>query len=620
MALTSFASTVLTRYKADTTDAKQKIRQLSGEQKKAAKEHLKSLEDQNAGIQRHIDKIGKIAFAVGAITGAVVVAKKAWDMYVDDSTLRLNLHEHNIEALKVAAGGLRTEHELMQLAVADNNGAWNLNQKQLETVTMAMRSLEKQGNDSNRVFENVKKAVTEGSIEPLKEFGIVIEGVTGKEAQMSAFMQAMQDETHKFGGDLTNVNDDAKKSMVALKDSFQELGVTIGQTVSALAPVLSVLADSIAAIIGTLAGAPEWFATNVLGMDTRVTMKGKASLAQIELQTVKDSIARADRNMDQWNARGSVSKIHAEGNAFLASIGSKDAVTADSVNAWASSLLGFSISNNAKALAKALKAQSGRKRGGRGGGAKANRGFLGVEDDGLMFDLMDTTIDVDIGSGLGLGGIGGTAFLDQQAAASAERGSRGSRYAAFQDRQSAANENYLSGVFGPIEKFDAYASAFDMLSGAATSAFSAWIDGSMGVGAAMKQFAAQSMKALATDMFGKSLQHAAYAIGSLAFGDVRGAASHGKAAAAFGAGAVATGLLAKELGGGGSGGQRPVAGAGGGGGAGVRVGGGADQSFSSTVVIGDDFADDSPRQRARKMARALDLAKRSKNDEVVRFS
>lgn len=110
-------------------------------------------------------------------------------------------------------------------------------------------------------------------------------------------------------------------------------------------------------------------------------------------------------------------------------------------------------------------------------------------------------------------------------------------------------------------------SAFHSFSSAVAVGIGAAIDGSESIGAAMKKAAAISLKATATQSAVKALEEGAYALGSLAFGDARGAALHGKASAMFAATAIAAGAGAAALGGG-------AASTAGGGGAGASGGGG----------------------------------------------
>jgi hypothetical protein len=169
------------------------------------------------------------------------------------------------------------------------------------------------------------------------------------------------------------------------------------------------------------------------------------------------------------------------------------------------------------------------------------------------------------------------------------------RYKDWQaNKAGSSNKSRLESMFGPLEEFNAYKAAFDALSGAASAAMSAWIDGSMSAGEAFKRFIGESLKAVASQMLVESLKHAAFAIGSAAFGDMGGAGKHAAAAVAFGAGAVIAGGAAKVLGSGGSGGGRPSA---------PAYSGPNKEGYEGrggvTIVYGDQFADDSPRNRQR---------------------
>jgi hypothetical protein len=103
----------------------------------------------------------------------------------------------------------------------------------------------------------------------------------------------------------------------------------------------------------------------------------------------------------------------------------------------------------------------------------------------------------------------------------------------------------------------------------------------------------------------EGLKHAAYAIGSLAFGDVRGASTHAAAAAAFGVGAAAAAVAAREFGHGGTDYKPPEApkeataggasgGSGGSGSGGSNGKGGGNVYY---IAYGSEFQEDSPRQR-----------------------
>jgi hypothetical protein len=172
-------------------------------------------------------------------------------------------------------------------------------------------------------------------------------------------------------------------------------------------------------------------------------------------------------------------------------------------------------------------------------------------------------------------------------------------------------QSMLQRIFGDVSEFDTYATAFQGLEQVVTAGFSAWIDGSKGVGQAMKEALHGFAKNLAGEALLQALRHGAYALGSLAFGDIKGASTHGIAAAKWGAVAVAAGVVGKVT--------APSAGAGGGSAnanaaAGIGYGGsrsgGEQAGYSVTIVQGDGFSDSSPRYVARRARRAMDLASR----------
>lgn len=596
MSVTNFAGQVLLRYKADTSDAKSKVKDLQGVQRDHAKAHLQSLEDQNKGIEKHIATIGKIGIGIGVATVAVGVAQKAWASYQEDTKLRLNAHGHDINRLREASGGLKTDLQLLTLAAADNNGAWDLNQEQLETVVKAMRSFEKQGRDSEKVMNAMEKALTEGSVEPLKEFGIVIEGVAGKEEKFRAFMQAMGDQTKKFAGDLSTAKDGALQSLTEIENGWRDLKVAIGEIVSELEPMMAWLGRGASSVARNMQGdysSPE---------ERRGVSFDVISSSRLQLAT------------ERSNKRSHDFAMSPQGMALA---GFDMAKTGRLIVGAAVK----SLSNGMNGAAESVKALASSKKKKKGGGSKGEKAFLGrIEDESdLEFDLYQykaQEIADILGDGLGIGGVGASdAFKNMQ-----EEQSRGSRYAAFQKGQTSEQSGHLAGIFGPIEDFNMYSEAFTMVSGAAQSAFDAWVSGSATAGEAMKAFFKQSIMGLASDMAAKSLRHAAEAIGSLAYGNFAQAAMHGKSAAMFAAGAVAIGSIARSMGGGGASVATPMGG-GTGGGAGVRSPGfDRQQNSNATIVIGDDFADDSPRQRQRKLARSIEIANRNVGERTVRFT
>jgi hypothetical protein len=177
---------------------------------------------------------------------------------------------------------------------------------------------------------------------------------------------------------------------------------------------------------------------------------------------------------------------------------------------------------------------------------------------------------------------------------------------ALDQAQEQRKTSFLESTFGKLEDFDAYATAFQSLTGAVSAGLNAWIDGSASAGQAIKQFLSDALQGLATQMAVEALKHGAYALGSLAFGDVRGAGQHAAAAAAFTAAAAAAAVGARSLG---SGGASTPASSGGrslpNGGSTGSTSGVPEHSTINYIIVGDSYADDSPRKKQRKAERIV---------------
>jgi hypothetical protein len=119
----------------------------------------------------------------------------------------------------------------------------------------------------------------------------------------------------------------------------------------------------------------------------------------------------------------------------------------------------------------------------------------------------------------------------------------------------ASKQKFLESAFGSIDEINAHDIAlkglqitFGGLTTAVNSSMQAWISGSMSLGLAIKKGIGDALAGVASQMAIEALKHGAFALGSLAFFDFAGAAKHGAAAAAFGAGAVTAAAAARKLG------------------------------------------------------------------------
>lgn len=179
----------------------------------------------------------------------------------------------------------------------------------------------------------------------------------------------------------------------------------------------------------------------------------------------------------------------------------------------------------------------------------------------------------------------------------------------------ASEESWLTSVIGPIEEFDQYAMAFDLISGSIGAAYDAMVDGEMSAGQAVKSVVRERIKGWGKEMSIRSIQEFAEGLsGAFSINPAKRAesAGHFLSSAKFAAGAVAAGYAASQIGTGGGGGGGGV---GGGTSAPSRSGGGGDDDGGggggrrdTVIVINDPYSDDSPRARQLKAKKWAQMA------------
>lgn len=686
MGLFDIVTKVLTEYKADVSDHEKKVKRLTGVQKEFAKAELDAAKARNEQIDQAKKQLGTYAVAVGTAFAAIKVGQAGLQEYIKYSQVAQTTTNETLSRLKEAAGGLRTEMDLLTFAAKTNHGAFKLTTDQQELTLKAMRALEKQGADSAKVFEAVTTAVSEAKTDALEPFGISID-VTGTKAdKFGAIMKALSGEVAKAGGDLSSQGDEAKKLGVQWDDAMSTIKRAIGAIVVGLAPLIGAVSD-LAAAVGAIVSKAAQLASYVPGGSSTAVGAGAAAalggpggllaygaykiggnLGDTDVFQAarargdeQDAVNRAvfDRAMGSLNrtpsyrvGRGDATLANqtsiaagARGDDILEAlkVAKAAALGQDTIAGDIDRILDSSTRTAKQALDK-QKAFNGfvyglrgtlndfgptKRTGGGGRGYRPGDFSSGFTSDGLGFSPGAGEFDTGYGStAFGYGSAFGGGFGDPNQFALDDMGRAANRDSAerilggtlglgkyggaMRDRAAAADkrESALAKMFGPLSDFDAYASGFELLRGAVTSAFQAWMDGSKSIGAAVKGAISAMIGAKAVDMLAESLRHGAYAIGSLAFGDVKGAAMHGTAAVKFAAGAVGLGVLAKTLGGGG--GSTTAAGASGG--AAPTGGASTSQQTSSrpiTILLGDEYGADSPRRRQQRAALAIEAGKRA---------
>lgn len=175
-------------------------------------------------------------------------------------------------------------------------------------------------------------------------------------------------------------------------------------------------------------------------------------------------------------------------------------------------------------------------------------------------------------------------------------------------------ESILHQIFGTPEEIDAQAEAMGyasqavtVLADASSAAMQAWITGGSSLVDVFRQQIAAGLGAIAGDLAGKATRHLVEAAAHAVIGSPK-AGLHLAAAGIYGAGALAVGSAAKAIHPNvktPSGGYARAGGIGGGAGASS----GPAHNANLTVVMGDGFADDSPRYKARRVRRAINQAR-----------
>lgn len=572
---------VVMSYKVETDAAKAKIKELSGEQKKAAKEAADALEKQGKAAEQMAAQYAK---GTAIIVGGFLAARDGLQHMREEARLTAGSAGVNIDALSDSWDGLKTRMDLLTLAQAGHRGAWKLTTGQIQLVSEGMRALEAKGYDTERVFEKFTEVMKKGKLEGLDDFGLSLQATGDQTKDLQVLMNALGREVLDVGGNFDKTGDAAARSIVKMEDGlsrlrsaaglaaekFLDLGVAIGNSLGQL------VGGDLAEATGTagrgakyaerfrqqrgsyLNDSPGWttgfggftdaaseadlaagrvlsnFAGNV-----RRSMDGKGPLATASPEEFAAMIAGLPKDWEKVDKNLAVSVELMKGRLQerFATVGAE---------AGESVLLGFknALSKNRDSVGKS----AGRGRG--GGGAKTGT------DEWWLDGLIDTGAQF-------AGYLGDTASANMNAAerrrrqdeidqqrfeASMEKNRRFAVDLAGIEADNAAGErqSFLERTFGPVEEFDKYAAAFSTLKDAVTAGFSAWISGAESVGTAVRRAISQSLGGYAIEMAGMALVAGAHGVYHLT-NPLTAAQGAGElySAAKYAAAAVALGGLAK---------------------------------------------------------------------------
>ncbi len=629
---------VALRYEANVDQAKAAIKDLSGEQKKAAKETAEAYKQQNEAFKKHVADFGKGAAIIGA---ALLVAKTSWTAYRDEAKLSAGAAGVSIDKLSESYSGLKSRMELLTLAQAGHQGAWKLTTGQLQHVIEGMRALEKKGHDSQQVFEKFTEVIKKGKLEGLDDFGLSLKSTGDQSKDLQVLMRALGKEVADVGGNFDKAGDDVQRGLVKMEDGITRVRVSVGKLTNDILDAAAEFGRAWGQVIygdlpedvgpGARGGdyANRFAAARGLrvgggqvgtGSGTRAVYRLFAGATDADraagqtLAAFRGQVRRANAGAgplasaspDEWaKAMTGLPQDWEKVDAGLAAM--VDRVRESSKSKWMLSMYKWGMSARMAAEAGA----GGRGgRGGRGGSDIGPGLFFGARDRivGAVDSLaalegeraagaMDAQARIDA---LGNAGMS-TDLADAKEAALRIQASFDEVAKAEADKR----ESFLERTFGKLEEFEAYAQAFDTLAKVGGSAWSAFYDaivtGEESLGAAVRKAIAASLGAKAKEFgaegFMTFLRGAAYT----ATLDPRGPGTMA-AGAAMMAGALTVGAIAQQLGGGSSTGA-PSAASSAAGVAGRPSGERVAQS--GVVIVGDPLADDSARERARRVRRAM---------------
>lgn len=601
---------IISLYKADISDHKAKIKELSGEQKKLAQEQLGHLEAQNKKLDGHIQTIGKVGIALGAAAVAGKLLWEGWEYSARKAQLSTNVFSGDVDKLRKGFGGLRTEMESLEVANKLSQSTYKLTGTQIETVGRAIRQLVREGATWDNATQKVTESIVKLEGDALKDFGIRLREAKTDGERFAAIMDGLAEKSGKLGNTAHTSAEQLAGMKTRFGDAMDGIKVGLGEIAKAFAPVIEQLA-SVVGYVGRIASALGEGGTlgkigTVLGWINPLS-QGRKALGYIGGKLADYGSDDAYRQAAPWEPVRVPSALRFDPNAGM-SVRDPNArpmylgPNFDAFGQGAAGVLGAGAkAKTAEQLAAAKRAMDEYNRiWGKAvldiiEGAAPRAGLDDHEVGAWSFD----------DSPASFGALGSQPSIDLRALGKYGPGGADDARAYGQYNADKA-QSKLAAMFGPLEDFDAYGAAFQGLTSIVQSSFDAWITGSMGVGEAIKQMAGEVLRANAVELMGQAIKHGVYALGSLAFGDMRGAAQHGATAGKALAGAAALGALARGLGAGGASGAGAGAGAGAAptGSAATGDAGGGGNTY--VISYGDSFADDSPLNRQRNAQKMID--------------
>lgn len=644
MGLLDLTREVVTEYKADVSEHVGALEELEGAEAELAEHELEQATAREEQAESFISSLAKVTIAVTALKEIGDVIWEGYNEGVKEAQLESTAAGVNIEALSEAAGGLKTNMELLEFAAKANSSAFHNTQDDMNTAEEAMRALEARGVPAQQAFDAVTGAMDNLKTKGLQSLGVYVD--TTKEKfdengqvlgtynekleQHTKVMESLKAVALEVADGQDKVGDSMKRSQASLSDSWAELKTGLGQLVESMQPLLDALSTAVGLIakIAKYAGndgnsdEPGFF-DKAIGIVTGTSGVMDAQAAAAAMNTAQngtDSTLAAGGAFSNSIIAGAHKQrsIDAAQAAAIAPAGSGDVDMQSeemNVSADVKAARKADAKTYIEALSKALLASAY---------TAAGEGANNDASHAQLFDKAGKPISTGntlIGSSATTASVGDTNSLTSAAGQGLTEGNTQAMIDGIQKAADAAqklqlknDETLLSKTFGKTGDFDLYKKGFEALTSTVGTMYDALVSGSEPAMQAVKKVIGSSVEAVGKQMAVEALKEGAYALGDVALGNFTGAASHAAAAAEFAAGAVIAGVVARELGAGSSG-NTPSSGS-----SGSSASSSSSSTTSSTatpatatptqsvIVIGNSFANDSPRMQAIKASQLVALA------------
>lgn len=600
--------TIITRYEVVTVNHEQGVDRIKQKQQQLNA----TLKDWNEEAKRvesiHTAAWKKAGLALAGFGAVVVAGRAAFQAYAKEMKFSAAAVGVDIERLSKASGGLQSRMELLEFAAKAQSTAFKLSTEQMEIAQKAILAITRAGYDHEEATKKVTEAIVKLEGDGLKDFGIRVREAKTDTEKFTAIMDALSGSAKAVDGTVASQTESVQALGVRFEDAFQRIKVSLGEVVVSMTPLIEAVAkltEGAAGLFGTITD-------------------GWSQIGQIFSQ---DDQFLARHGLTRDKQSGQIYRSNAR-DIFIANGGSGEEfdkqqrlnAASKRLEPAARAILEGLYGEAAAAFERLTTTEMdpmfvGKRKGGGPDTREAMRKAAAALSDRVQRDLTDALVDeLEADARDRFSATGGFSDFAAQPDLTAELarfygagGEQARREAGgYADFNAARSQSRLEAVFGPVEDFNAYAQAFQVLQGAVGSAMGAWIDGSKSAGEAFQDFIAQALGGIATQMLAESIKHAAFAIGS--FWNPAAAAMHAKSAAAFAAGAVVVGGMAKAMhhGGSGSSSTSPAAAAptySGGGGA--PSGGGS----NVTIVYGPEYTNQSARMRQLHAQKLYEQAK-----------